>query len=238
MMMYNDAELSATERRWPSRRRVAMAAAKPAVLDRITRVVLVGNAPYDAARPLGELIDAYDVVIRFNNFAIAGHERYVGSKTTIWCFIHNSAGVIDPQVNPYDAVWVARPAPVATPMPAIRDGCPVTVLGSSHYRRARQAARYPLRPPRSTSTGFVAICYALTLYRRVAICGFNFFLPSQALHYYDDGKPQHVTHYGRLEQGYIRRLQRQGRVVAVSRLAAAGGDPPASGLIPVPVEPD
>ena len=47
------------------------------------RVALVGNAT--PAREFGALIDAYDVVIRFNNFRIAGFERITGTRTSYRC---------------------------------------------------------------------------------------------------------------------------------------------------------
>lgn len=52
----------------------------------LTRVVLVGNGPSARERKLGGVIDAHQTVVRFNRFHIAGHEDYVGTKTSIWAF--------------------------------------------------------------------------------------------------------------------------------------------------------
>jgi len=55
-------------------------------------VVLVGNGPAVLSRPLGLVIDSFDVVIRFNNYQIQGFEKHVGTKTTLWsAFFHGSS---------------------------------------------------------------------------------------------------------------------------------------------------
>lgn len=47
------------------------------------RVVLVGNGT--PIRPLGHVVDAYDIVVRFNNFQIKGFEELIGTRTTYRC---------------------------------------------------------------------------------------------------------------------------------------------------------
>lgn len=48
------------------------------------RVAIVGNAPSEIGKSKGKLIDAYDLVIRFNNYEIKGFEDDYGNKTDIW----------------------------------------------------------------------------------------------------------------------------------------------------------
>ena len=47
------------------------------------RIAIVGNAT--PKQNFGEIIDAYDVVIRLNNFQVAGFEKLVGTKTSYRC---------------------------------------------------------------------------------------------------------------------------------------------------------
>lgn len=47
-------------------------------------LVVVSNAPCLVGCCLGEIIDSFDEVVRFNSFSTAGFERDVGAKTTIW----------------------------------------------------------------------------------------------------------------------------------------------------------
>ena len=47
-------------------------------------IVLVGNGPSALSHPLGEAIDRFPAVVRFNDFQIEGFESDVGNKTDIW----------------------------------------------------------------------------------------------------------------------------------------------------------
>ena len=49
------------------------------------KVILVGSSPAVKDVELGEEIDKFDVVIRFNAYHIKGYEKCVGTKETIWC---------------------------------------------------------------------------------------------------------------------------------------------------------
>ena len=48
-------------------------------------VLLVGNGPSLRERSLGEAIDRFDTVVRFNSFVTKGMEEHTGSRTTLWC---------------------------------------------------------------------------------------------------------------------------------------------------------
>lgn len=51
----------------------------------VEKIAVVGNAPVSMLN--GEEIDSADLVIRFNKFRIAGYEKYIGTKTDVWCHI-------------------------------------------------------------------------------------------------------------------------------------------------------
>mmetsp|Transcript_43771 Transcript_43771/g.93104 ORF Transcript_43771/g.93104 Transcript_43771/m.93104 type:complete len:349 (-) Transcript_43771:150-1196(-) len=64
------------------------------------RVLVVGNGPSALdGEPLGDRIDEFDEVVRFNNFQnkTAGMEKFVGTKTTV----HFSDGVLYPTYKEY-----------------------------------------------------------------------------------------------------------------------------------------
>lgn len=46
------------------------------------KLVLVGNSPDVINHKVGPMVDAFDVVIRMNNFVTQGYETFVGSKTS------------------------------------------------------------------------------------------------------------------------------------------------------------
>lgn len=50
----------------------------------MSKVILVGNGFSSKEHELGELIDSYDTVVRFNWYQTKGREKYIGSKTDIW----------------------------------------------------------------------------------------------------------------------------------------------------------
>jgi len=64
------------------------------------RVLVVGNGPSALdGEQLGDRIDEFDEVVRFNNFQtkVAGLEKWVGTKTTV----HFSDGVLYPTYSEY-----------------------------------------------------------------------------------------------------------------------------------------
>ena len=47
-------------------------------------IAVVGNGPQQIDKETGKEIDTHDLVIRFNNFKTAGHEKDYGRRTDIW----------------------------------------------------------------------------------------------------------------------------------------------------------
>ncbi|MCL2704748.1 MAG: glycosyltransferase family 29 protein [Spirochaetaceae bacterium] len=47
-------------------------------------IAIVGNGPQQIGKGTGKEIDTHDIVIRFNNFKIAGYENDYGTRTDIW----------------------------------------------------------------------------------------------------------------------------------------------------------
>ena len=48
------------------------------------KVILIGSSPAVTEQELGDKIDEFDVVIRFNAYQLKGYEKYIGSKETVW----------------------------------------------------------------------------------------------------------------------------------------------------------
>ena len=56
--------------------------------------ILVGNGPSLLDSELGDTIDSYSEVVRFNDFQTEGFEKHVGSRTTLWsCYGKNAQKV-------------------------------------------------------------------------------------------------------------------------------------------------
>lgn len=50
----------------------------------MNNICIIGNGS-SSLKENGEFIDNCDLVIRIKNFKIKGYEKYIGSKTNIWC---------------------------------------------------------------------------------------------------------------------------------------------------------
>ncbi len=48
------------------------------------KIILIGNGSSVLDRVLGERIDEFDRIVRFNSYKIHGYEEFVGTKTTDW----------------------------------------------------------------------------------------------------------------------------------------------------------
>jgi hypothetical protein len=69
-------------------------------------VCLVGNGPAVLRAPYGPQIDAHDIVIRFNWFAISGFEPHVGTKTSIWSTFGRGSLPKDADQRPSRAIFI------------------------------------------------------------------------------------------------------------------------------------
>jgi hypothetical protein len=58
-------------------------------------VVIIGNGTNCLSNQFGELIDSYDIIVRFNDYNIDGYESYIGTKTTYFV-THNNFLPVDP----------------------------------------------------------------------------------------------------------------------------------------------
>lgn len=47
--------------------------------------IIIGNSPTALDSDMGKTIDAYDIVVRINNYETCGYEKQVGTKTDLWC---------------------------------------------------------------------------------------------------------------------------------------------------------
>ena len=56
-------------------------------------IIIIGNGQSILNNELQDEIDAFDIVVRINNYKINGYEHYLGTKTDIWFNGANSNGV-------------------------------------------------------------------------------------------------------------------------------------------------
>jgi hypothetical protein len=53
-------------------------------IDLNKEIIVIGNGSSVLQYKIGEIIDKFGNIIRFNDFQTKGYEKYIGSRTTIW----------------------------------------------------------------------------------------------------------------------------------------------------------
>lgn len=73
-------------------------------------LAIVGNAGYLAELPQGAQIDGHNLVLRMNNFQVAGYERQVGARTDIYLTtFHRDVKLTNPALRPAKIIVASVP---------------------------------------------------------------------------------------------------------------------------------
>jgi hypothetical protein len=176
--------------------------------------LIVGNGTSLIEKEHGKLIDAFEDVVRFNAYKLAGYERYVGTKTTIWFnvipfensnhpLIHQSYSHVYLHSWQWDMnkcqVW-QKLAPLFT--------CPVTkierrtILEIQEFAEDREYFAY--------STGMIAIWLMLKTRPSVTITGFDWW--EREKHHYSDNAIRGNMHKPQKELAVIQKLRGLGKL--------------------------
>jgi len=205
------------------------------------RVLVVGNGPSAMeGKQLGDVIDKFDEVIRFNNFQnkVSGMEKWVGTKTTV----HFSDGVLYPTYTNYHvkgadvvlSLFIDR-FMVSGSYLILRSGAdleigltkqffndPSTVwIPKDNINRLKKALG--LTSVKHPTSGMLAIDFYLQqkdVKLPVYIHGFDFF-QGPKIHYYHDQEPFYERVNNRIgvnmhsphkEKLYVEQLIKEGKV--------------------------
>ena len=150
------------------------------------KVYIVGNGPSACSKPLGQEIDAADVVVRINNFKTQGFEQYVGTKTDILftCRLNEYFDTLQnfPEVilcllmNPLDGVEIPQEM-ITAPNISERIDWPEV---------DRMTALLNLKENCYPSTGFICMLKMVDRFRHVNVVGFDHFAQQNG-HYFAPG---------------------------------------------------
>lgn len=148
-------------------------------------VVLVGNGP--SRYKNGRLIDSFDEVIRFNSYETFGHEEYVGSKTTIWCYSSNNwllnrGDVQSRKPQMLGSIWVREEKGQRVTLPMMFQaqgaGAHIVKIPVEIKMLARNSVDcFP-------STGLVGLLAARHYFGRVCLSNFSGLIGGIYLHYW------------------------------------------------------
>jgi hypothetical protein len=205
------------------------------------RVLVVGNGPSALeGEPLGDKIDQFDEVVRFNNFQtkVAGMEKFVGTKTTV----HYSDGVLYPTYTEYhvpgadvvlslimDRFMVAGTYFILRGAADMETGLTMAFLKDKNLSWTSKAdivslyKRLKLRGLKHPTSGMLAIDHFVRqpgVELPVYIHGFDFF-QGPKMHYFDEHEPWYERlndrigvnmHSPHKEKVYVEELIKQGKV--------------------------
>jgi len=153
------------------------------MIDEKTKVVIIGGAPTVKDVKLGSLVDAFDLVVRCNNYTTSGFEQYVGSKTDIWA-INTSRSTKRRDCRVYKEVWHKNQPAHKLAAKMHQPKSVIRMLDPDQWDERFATMNEP-----NPSIGFRAIAHALHYYKDVTAFGFTFFTDTDDgfyKHYYED----------------------------------------------------
>lgn len=185
--------------------------------------VLVGNGPSLAQQQLGRRIDAFDEVVRFNDYKLEGFAEQAGLRTTLWsCY---GANAQRQRILPPERVIYLHGATAA---PAWYEPAEVWRVPVPFYEQVRDEVRASSKLPAERiekllpSAGLVTLRWLLDFHRvpRVHLAGFDHFTRAgigARHHYWLTGSyRESLEHDGEAERGLFEEMQQDGRAVQIT----------------------
>lgn len=187
-------------------------------------IVVIGNGTSVLEREMGDIINAFQHVVRFNDFQIKGYERYIGSKTTIWAR-SNSNITQDRVYGNFDQVLIVSPEwnynNVSKFVKGHKNAFAIPMeyviflqeeMGLSGRTKDDKQKKLIKGWP---STGLITLYFLLKRYKEVYIYGFDYFREEEGAsrHYYN-GKEiinSHV-HNSSVEEKWVRTKIKENRI--------------------------
>lgn len=176
--------------------------------------IVIGNGTSLIEKELGNHIDAFDEVIRFNAYKTDGLEKFTGSKTTIWFnvipFENKNAPLIH---KPYRQVilhswqWDMEKCKLWQELSPLFS-CPVskvqrqTILEIQDYAEDHEYFAY--------SSGMIAVWLMLKSNDSVTLTGFDWW--EREKHHYSDNAVRGNMHKPQKELAVFIKLQAMGRL--------------------------
>jgi hypothetical protein len=188
-------------------------------------IILVGNGRSLVGRGLGQKIDSFPIVVRFNNFVTEGFEEHVGARTDWWA--RNALDEESPRTEPFKKIILRLGV---KDFEQFRKGCTevypnlqakyphvnVEIIPLSVYTELLKNFGEKANP----LTGTVIAAHLLRKYARVHVCGFDNMSGAKGdlRHYYSETATVGESvewHEPDKEHQFMDGLIREGRVVVI-----------------------
>lgn len=166
------------------------------------KIVIIGNGSSVLDYQIGNIIDSFGTVVRFNSFKINKFEKYVGTKTNIWFTVNrhhlNEIKSFD-RVIEHSWEWNKDKDKLFQELLKIFPRCekPTKEL----------VKKIPCQYP---STGLISIFYFLAENPELPIYLFGFDWWDRTRHHYGDNEIRGTLHKPKEEQNIILTLQEKG----------------------------
>jgi len=154
-------------------------------------IILVGNGPSLWDSENGKRIDAFDFVVRFNNFDIQLSPQHTGEKVDIWFLVSNVRIRSYPCREVYFHTW-ERDKVAHKHFVKVKELYPdAQCVGESDISEMREQFKSD-RPYHMPSTGLIAAYLMLKRFPRVYLTGFDWWRENdyQTHHYFDARSPR------------------------------------------------
>jgi len=149
------------------------------------KIIIIGNGPSAIGQGLGDRIEAFDHIVRINNYVTRGLESEVGSRTDIWVNGANQ-GLKQRADLPKNILVMIPPVVLQHKGPAIHDRIRRR-LGTQDYFMLPLETMLDLETTcglERPTTGFFTIYFYYRMGLNITLHGFDFFTGSTH-HYFD-----------------------------------------------------
>jgi hypothetical protein len=192
-------------------------------------IIVIGNGTSVLNYQMGELIDSFREVVRFNDYQTKGYESFIGSKTTIWAR-SNSKRTREREWLSYKNVIIASPEwNFGNIKNIIKDKSNAIVIPKEQSLDLQNELELPGRVVKRgemskrgwPSTGLLILNYLLKYNKFVYIYGFDCFKKEggDPRHYYNNKEKMITTyvHSEDKEKEWINKKILEGKIKEIHR---------------------
>jgi hypothetical protein len=187
-------------------------------------IIVIGNGSSVLKHNVGDVIDSFTDVVRFNDYQTVGYEKQIGSRTTVWAR-SNSVRTKERNWSLYTNVIVASPEwNFGTVQKIIKGKSNAIVIPKEQSLALQTELKLPGRKVKKgvkaqrgwPSTGILVIDFLLKTHEVIYIHGFDFFQKENGYprHYYNKIEKMTVTHVhdSNKEKEWVNQKVRDGRI--------------------------
>lgn len=174
----------------------------------MNKIILIGNGPSVLRHELGENIDKFDIVVRFNNFKIKGYEKNIGTKTNYWfTWCHFNVDNIKNLDKIYFHSWIKDKNTDKNYIKLKNMYNNIEIVDHGVLNEIKQ--HIPDYPHKAFSTGLIAAHIMIKKYSQIYLYGFDWWIDGLK-HHYCDNADKGKLHKPKIEYKYFKMMEERG----------------------------